>query len=181
MYEKLSKRALKNMYMAAGFATVIYLIIALVVELAIFIPNNLTIGTVILVIVTILVVINCIVSPVFRFHRYRYKIDDECIDIVEGYIFVERNIVPIERLHKLQIQRGPFDKICKVAKVVVTTAGGDVVIRFLDEENAEKIAENLKSRINTIAVRQREADVQKDSDIINHETQGSNVNKLDDK
>ena len=53
MYEKLSKRALKNMYMAAGFATVIYLIIALVVELAIFIPNNLTIGTVILVIVTI--------------------------------------------------------------------------------------------------------------------------------
>lgn len=100
----------------------VYLIIALVVELAIFIPNNLTIGTVILVIVTILMVINCIVSPVFRFHRYRYKIDDECIDIVEGYIFVERNIVPIERLHKLQIQRGPFDKICKVAKVVVTTA-----------------------------------------------------------
>ena len=47
MYEKLSKRALKNMYMAAGFATVVYLIIALVVELAIFIPNNLTIGTVI--------------------------------------------------------------------------------------------------------------------------------------
>lgn len=35
MYEKLSKRALKNMYMAAGFATVVYLIIALVVELAI--------------------------------------------------------------------------------------------------------------------------------------------------
>ena len=62
--------------MAAGFATVVYLIIALVVELAIFIPNNLTIGTVILVIVTILMVINCIVSPVFRFHRYRYKIDD---------------------------------------------------------------------------------------------------------
>ena len=178
MYEKLSKRALKNMYMAAGFATVIYLIIALVVELAIFIPNNLTIGTVILVIVTILVVINCIVSPVYR---YRYKIDDECIDIVEGYIFVERNIVPIERLHKLQIQRGPFDKICKVAKVVVTTAGGDVVIRFLDEEKAEKIAENLKSRINTIAVRQREADVQKDGDVLDHETQGSNVKKLDDK
>ena len=177
MYEKLSKRALKNMYMAAGFAMVVYLIIALVVELAIFIPNNLTIGTVILVIVTILVVI----SPVFRFHRYRYKIDDECIDIVEGYIFVERNIVPIERLHKLQIQRGPFDKICKVAKVVVTTAGGDVVIRFLDEEKAEKIAENLKSRINTIAVRQREADVQKDGDVLDHETQGSNVNKLDDK
>lgn len=56
-----------------------------------------------------------------------------------------------------------------------------MVIRFLDEEKAEKIAENLKSRINTIAVRQREADVQKDGDVLDHETQGSNVNKLDDK
>lgn len=64
---------------------------------------------------------------------------------------------------------------------MVTTAGGDVVIRFLDEEKAEKIAENLKSRINTIAVCQREADIQKDGDVLEHETQGSNVKKLDDK
>ena len=64
---------------------------------------------------------------------------------------------------------------------MVTTAGGDVVIRFLDEEKAEKIAENLKSRINKIAVCQREDDVQKDGDVLDHETQGSNVNKLDDK
>ena len=42
----------------------------------------------------------------------------------EGYLFVKRNIVPIERLHKLEISKGPIDQIFHVAKVTVTTAGG---------------------------------------------------------
>jgi hypothetical protein len=158
MYEKLSKRALKNMYMAAGFTALIYLVIAIVVELAIFIPEKITMGTIILSIVSLLVLINLLVSPVFRYHRYRYKIDNECIDIIEGYLFVTRNIVPIERLHKLQILSGPFDKICGVAKVIVTTAGGDVTIRFLDVEKAEAITENLKVKINDIVMEQKEAE-----------------------
>ena len=90
-----------------------------------------------------------------RQHRYRYKIDEESIDIIEGYIFTERNIVPIERLHKLQISQGPFDKLCNVARVKVTTAGGDVEIRFLENEKAEKITESLKQKINQIAVEQK--------------------------
>ena len=57
-------------------------------------------------------------------NRYRYSINEECIDIREGYLFVKRNIVPIERLHKLEISKGPIDQIFHVAKVTVTTAGG---------------------------------------------------------
>ena len=52
--------------------------------------------------------------------------------------------------------RSPIDQIFKVAKVVVTTAGGDVTIRFLDEEKAEQIAESLRNRINEIVTEQRE-------------------------
>ena len=85
-----------------------------------------------------------LVEPYFRYNRYRYSINEECIDIREGYLFVKRNIVPIERLHKLEISKGPIDQIFHVAKVTVTTAGGDVTLRFLEEEKAEKIAENLK-------------------------------------
>lgn len=44
--------------------------------------------------------------------------------------------------------RGPIDRMFKVAKVVVTTAGGDVTLRFLDEEKADFIAESLSKRIN---------------------------------
>ena len=50
----------------------------------------------------------------------------------------------------LSISKGPIDQIFHVAKVTVTTAGGDVTLRFLEEEKAEKIAENLQKRINEI-------------------------------
>ena len=71
---------------------------------------------------------------------------------------MKRNIVPIERLHKLEISKGPIDQIFHVAKVTVTTAVGDVTLRFLEEEKAEKIAENLQKRINEIVKEQREED-----------------------
>ena len=110
----------------------------------------------------ILILFDALASPYFRYHRYRYSINEECIDIKEGYLFVKRNIVPIERLHKLQTLKGPIDQMFKVAKVVVTTAGGDVTIRFLEEEKAEQIAENL--RINEIVVSQREEDGEEDGE-----------------
>ena len=95
--------------------------------------------------------VSMLAEPYFRYNRYRYSINEECIDIREGYLFVKRNIVPIERLHKLEISKGPIDQgFFHVAKVTVTTAGGDVTLRFLEEEKAEKIAENVQKRINEI-------------------------------
>lgn len=76
--------------------------------------------------------------------------------MIEGYLFVKRNIVPIERLHKLQTKKGPIDQIFKVAKMVVTTGGGDVTLSFLEEEKAEQLAQSLRKRINEIVAEQRE-------------------------
>lgn len=156
--EKLSKRALGCMYVATGLGSVIGLSIILTVNILWILPENIQTGKFISLILAALILLNAIISPYFRFHRYRYCINDEYIDIREGYLFVERNIVPIERLHKMQTLRGPIDRIFKVAKVVVTTAGGDVTIRFLDEEKAERIAEGLGKRINRIVIEQREDD-----------------------
>ncbi len=156
--EKLSKRALGCMYTAAILGAVIGIGVLIAINVAWFIPDGIQIGTTISIVVGVLLVANAAISPYFRFHRYRYSIGAEFIDIYEGYIFVERNIVPLERLHKMQTVRGPIDRIFKVAKVVVTTAGGDVTLRFLDEEKADFIAENLGRRINQIVVEKREED-----------------------
>ena len=96
-----------------------------------------------------------LIEPFVRYERYRYRFTDEEIDIKEGFLFVERNVVPIERLHKISMLSGPLDRIFGLAKVIVTTAGGDVTIRFLDVGTAESIVENLKKRINLYAVTQR--------------------------
>lgn len=156
--EKLSKRALGCMYTAAIIGAMIGVGILVAINVLWFIPDEIKIGTTISIVLGVLLVANAAISPYFRFHRYRYSITDDFIDIYEGYIFVERNIVPLERLHKMQTLRGPIDRIFKVAKVVVTTAGGDVTLRFLDEEKADFIAENLGKRINQIVVEKREQD-----------------------
>ena len=157
-YEKLSKRALYCMYAAGVITGAVLLVIIGAVTLFWLIPNNVTVGKWIAMALAVLVLADVLVSPWFRYHRYCYSINDECIDIREGYLFVKRNIVPIERLHKLQTARGPLDQIFRVAKVIVTTGGGDVTISFLEEEKAEQIADSLRKRINEIAAEQRAED-----------------------
>lgn len=157
-YEKLSKQALKCMYTAEIIGDVIFLVIIGVVNYFWLIPKDIGIGKFISVILAVYAVASMIIEPYFRYNRYRYSINEECIDIKEGYLFVKRHIVPIERLHKLETSKGPIDQIFHVAKVTVTTAGGDVTLRFLDEEKAEKISESLRKRINEIVKEQRKED-----------------------
>lgn len=156
--EKLSKKALGCMYVATALWSAILLIAIIVVYAMWFIPEDIMVGKVFSLVFGLLLIINAGVSPYFRFHRYRYQIDDEFIDIREGYLFVKREIVPIERLHKMETIRGPIDTMFGVAKVKVTTAGGEVVIRFLEQEKAERIAEGLGKYVNHIVKEQREND-----------------------
>lgn len=154
-YEKLSKNALYCMYAATAVGTVTALAVIGALYYFWFLPSDIGTGKLICLILGAFTLVDAFAGPYFRYHRYGYSINDECIDIKEGYLFVKRHIVPIERLHKLQTVKGPIDQIFKVAKVVVTTAGGDVTIRFLEEEKAEKIADSLRSRINQIAAEQK--------------------------
>ena len=163
-YEKLSKRALGCMYVATALASVIALAVIGAVNWLWIFPKDMDMLKAVSLALVILTLFDALASPYFRYHRYRYSINEECIDIKEGYLFVKRNIVPIKRLHKLQTLKGPIDQMFKVAKVVVTTAGGDVTIRFLEEEKAEQIAENLRGRINEIVVSQREEDGEEDGE-----------------
>lgn len=143
------------MYTAGVITGVIILAVIAVVDYFWIFPNNITIGKWISLILAALILFDVLVSPYFRYHRYRYSINEECIDIIEGYLFVKRNIVPIERIHKIQTEKGPVDQLFRVAKVIVTTGGGDVTLSFLEDEKAEHIADNLRKRINEIVSEQR--------------------------
>lgn len=161
-YEKLSKQALRCMYTAEILGDIIFLVIIGAVNYFWLIPKEIGMGKIISLILAVYTVGTMLIEPYFRYNRYRYSINEECIDIREGYLFVKRNIVPIERLHKLETSKGPIDQLFHVAKVKVTTAGGDVTLRFLEEEKAEQIAENLRKRINEIVKEQREEDGEED-------------------
>lgn len=156
-YEKLSKKALGCMYTATFLGTCIFAgILGAILYYFIF-PKDITIGKYIIYAIFALMLLNTLISPLFRFHRYGYLITQDYIEVKEGYLTVTRSIVPMERLHKIQTSRGPIDHIFGVTKVIVTTAGGDVTIRFLEEEKAAQIAQNLTKRINHIAASGKES------------------------
>lgn len=153
---RLSKNALKCMY-TASFIRLFVLggLLGAIYYIFVFKKDSLFLN-IVSIIVLILILIDAFINPYFRYNRYLYTINDECIDIKEGYLFKKRTIVPIERLHKLETRKGPIDQFFKVEKVILTTAGGEVSIDFLEEFKAEEIAESLRNRINEIVVKKRE-------------------------
>lgn len=156
-YKKLPMRALWCMYTADIIGGLIVLVIIGAVNYFWLFPKEITAGKWISLALAVLTLADIIISPYFRFHRYRYSINEECIDVIEGYLFIKRQIVPIERIHKLQTKKGPVDQFFHLAKVIVTTGGGDVTLNFLEEERAEKIADSLRKRINEIVLEERNA------------------------
>ena len=151
---KISKNAIGCMFVATLVQVLILSSILLVIYL-IFKNSLPDIIKMIMLAIVVLDIIYLIISPNIRYKRYRYSITEESIDVKEGFLFIQRSIVPIERLHKIVIEKGPIDRIFKLGKVIVTTAGGDVVIRFLEDDKSEFIANSLKKKINEIAIQSR--------------------------
>lgn len=159
-YEKLNKNALKCMYVVA---LITFLITGgILATVGMLLKNHVIgsgdiaqlIGNILLCLIPLELVLE-LITPKIRYERYRYLLNDEEINVYEGIFVVTRTIVPIERLHKLEVSAGPIDRMFGLAKVLVTTAGGDVCIRFLENEKADFIADTLKKKINEVALEEK--------------------------
>ena len=157
-YEKLVGKALGCRYIVTAIFTVIMW--GILFALYHFFGKSLVIN-VIIISAAGLFLLNLIIGPIFRHRFYKYNINDEYIDIVEGYISVQRQIVPIERIHKLEMDAGPFARMFGLTDITVTTAGGDVLISYIEAHRAEEIADKLRKRINNIVTEQRKEEQEK--------------------
>lgn len=161
-YEKLNKKAIKCMFLG----TLVQFTIVTAILFAVWWNFKNILPTVVQGVMLGLFVVDLVyllVSPKIRYEKYRYCITKDRIDVKEGFIFTERNIVPIERLHKIAIEKGPIDNIFGLSKVIVTTAGGDVTISFLEDEKANFIVDSLKDKINQIVIDQKKAEIQENT------------------
>lgn len=152
-FKKLSKRALKCKYVNSLVVMIIFLAI---LGTVFYFTRKMEIVKYIILVVGLLLIISSVIKPYFSYMFYKYSINDEFIEIIEGYFFRERTIVPIERLHQVKTDQGIIKRIFKVSDITVTTAGGDVFMTYLDTEEAEMLASKLGNRINEVAIRQRE-------------------------
>ena len=93
------------------------------------------------------IAIYLLVRPVIFYNHYRYRMDDDCIETRRGVIFHAHVLVPVERIHQVEVSKGPILRRYGLAKVTVTTAGGTVTMEYLNEPIAEYIAANLNEKI----------------------------------
>ena len=145
-YKNLSKRAKTVMLLTAMIQGILFAAAALIIIAKVF-GRVSQIGLVLAIVCAVVSVAYVIIVPVIRFKRYRYLIEADRIEIVEGVFFIRRTLVPIDRIHQISVSKGPIDSAFGVAKVSVITAGATATFRFLDEEKADEIALHLNERI----------------------------------
>lgn len=80
------------MYTATAVGSAVGLAAVIIAEVLFLIPQQLMAGQIAGWILAGVLVFNMLLSPYFRYHRYRYHIDDECIDIKEGYLWVKHHV-----------------------------------------------------------------------------------------
>jgi hypothetical protein len=100
-----------------------------------------------LIILYIVVAAYLCVAPLVFYKRYRYRMDDDKVEIRRGIITITHTLVPIERIHQVEVARGPINRRFGLANVVMTTAGGVSTLEYLDLETAEQIASKLNETV----------------------------------
>jgi len=98
-------------------------------------------------IVAAFLVVQLTVVPIIFYARYRYNISEDRIDILRGVFIIRHVVVPIDRIHQVEVTRGPINKMFGLADVTVTTAGGVSSIEYLEINEAEGIADKLNERV----------------------------------
>jgi membrane protein YdbS with pleckstrin-like domain len=86
--------------------------------------------------------------PQIFYRHYRYRITFDSTDVRRGVIIIRRTVVPVERIHQVEVVKGPINRFFGLSDVYITTAGGTAKIEFLDLETAAKIAEDLSRYVN---------------------------------
>ena len=155
-YHVLPKRSMASMYIGSIVALLIITLITFTIYVY-ALPYYEESGSYVILIFVLyaLAVIYFTFGPAVYYARYRYRINEDRIDIRKGIFIISHTIVPIERVHQLEVARGPINNLFKLADVTITTAGGIAKIQLLDLQVAEKIADSLNEYITEI-LRKRE-------------------------
>ena len=176
-YRKLNKKAMTCMYVKTWIASIMWIVMFVACNILLKgempdVVRGIIYG------VVILIVMYSLIAPKIRYERYRFLLTEEEFAVRKGLIIVKTEIVPIERLHKIEVSSGPVFRAFGLKEIKVTTAGGEINVSYLENEVADKIAEHLKIRINTIAVEERT--VQQENELFGNEHQELQVTDLQD-
>lgn len=174
-YKKLNKKAMTCMYVKTWIGSIIWIVVMVVSNILLKDEIPSIISGVIYGFVVVIILYS-LIAPKIRYERYRFLLTEEEFAVRKGLIVTKTEIVPIERLHKIEVSSGPIFRAFGLKEIKVTTAGGEINVSYLEDAIADQIAEHLKKRINTIAVEERNAELAEE----NQDTAKAVVDVLDE-
>ena len=151
-YRRLNRKCMLSMYINNGIVYAILLAVFLL--LLNFVPAAREPGANLIITLAaagmVLLLIYFIAGPRIYYDRYRYMITADKVDVRYGIIILRHILVPIERVHQVEVSRGPVNNMLGLANVNITTAGGVATISYLEIDEAEKIVERLTELVNSM-------------------------------
>ena len=97
-----------------------------------------------------IIIVFLMIRPILFYDHYAYIVNSEKVDIRRGIFTITTTMVPIERIHQIDIKKGPINNMFGLSDVYVITAGGVASIQYLKQDVAEEIADELNNVVNKI-------------------------------
>jgi membrane protein YdbS with pleckstrin-like domain len=156
-YRRLNRKSMVSMYIGNAIGYVVLLAVLLPVILYSQDVLGPAYGAVLAASFAILALAlaYAVIEPRVYYARYRYMIAEDRVDVRYGVLLLRHIVVPIERVHQVEVSRGPVNNLLGLANVTVTTAGGTAAIRYLEVGEAERIADILNRLVGAM-IRGRE-------------------------
>jgi membrane protein YdbS with pleckstrin-like domain len=108
-----------------------------------------TLGTVVPWLALVVAIVLTLTVPTLRARRWRWRLDDEELDLRHGVLTDVRTIVPVARIQHVDVRRTLWAQMAGVAAVVVHTAAGTSEIPALTEYDAALVRDRLAGLIRT--------------------------------
>ncbi|MDO5044254.1 MAG: PH domain-containing protein [Coriobacteriia bacterium] len=129
-------------------------LIKLVFALAILLPLSFLIAhlssiplwmllLVVCAIAILIFIIEIVLYPRIAFDRWRYEVNENEIDIMHGFIWIKRTVIPLVRVQNVETSQGPILRAYTLSEVVISTAGGSSKIPGLTPEDADKLRDRV--------------------------------------
>ncbi|AKO95079.1 hypothetical protein BEH_12720 [Priestia filamentosa] len=77
--------------------------------------------------------------PKWEYRIWRYRISETSIEIIKGFLFKRKILIPMVKVQHVDAKQGPILKKYRLYTIVLSTAAGSHEIPGVSEETADKI------------------------------------------
>jgi len=138
---------LTSLIIGLSFFVPVGVYIAITVNTEVFEPLLITLAVILSLVFYLFV---GLAIPKLRWKRWRYEVSEDAIDLLRGFIFKTRTVVPINRVQHVDTNQGPIYRKYGLSSVKISTAATTHEIPALDDETAADVRNKISQLVRQV-------------------------------